>query len=312
MFETYERRRQVAQRAGQKDVFTYNEVPSFLRRQLKIILTDSIGIYGDEYQPFKANGWWQAISEIMEKEIASFPAKSYGSTSYSRAMHFLEGEQDIDRWLSFVELACRVLNNLDDEYSRTRERGAKQAGKSAIEEINTRFRQNGLGYEFAAGEIVRVDNEFVHAEIVKPALALLSESAYEKANEDFRTAHRHYRSGEWKDAIVAANRAFESALKAICHLRSWTFDRSARASDLIKIVVKHGLLPDHLDAGLSAYVAMMKTGLPSVRNDAGGHGASPIDPPVSEHLAGYAINMTAANIVLIARANAELGKKRKK
>jgi hypothetical protein len=315
VFATYERRKLEASRAGRADVFEYGEIQPFLRKQLFIILTSSIGPYDvSGYDPRNANSWWQEIARVLEKEVEGFPEND--DNAYERCMSFLEREQDIDRWLSFVEVAYLVLETVDDENEyETQSRGATQTGHSAIDEINERFRQHGLGYECQSKEIVRVDSKFVHAQMIKPALLILTNDSYQKADDDFRAAHKHYRAGDWQAAIVAANRAFESTLKAICHQRGWPIPSGARAGELIKTVVGNGLLPDYLDAGLTAYVSMLKTGLPGVRNQAGGHGSAPTDPPVMEHLAGYAINLTAANIVLLDRANnsfAKIGKRRRR
>jgi uncharacterized protein DUF7014/HEPN domain-containing protein len=133
----------------------------------------------------------------------------------------------------------------------------------------------------------------------------LAGRGFEKANEDFLVAHRHYREGHGKDAIVAANRAFESTLKAICKLSGWPYPEGARASELVTVVRKNGLFPDHLGNGLDTYVAMMKTGLPSVRNNAGGHGSDPEAPPIPEYLPSYAIHLTAANVLLMLKAHQE-------
>jgi hypothetical protein len=51
----------------------------------------------------------------------------------------------------------------------------------------------------------------------------------------------------------------------------------------------------------------MKTGLPAVRNNAGGHGEDPGAPSVPDYLAAYAIHLTASNILLAAKAHSALG-----
>ena len=43
----------------------------------------------------------------------------------------------------------------------------------AVVELNTRFREHGIGYQFESNKIVRVDSQFLHQEAVKPALQLL-------------------------------------------------------------------------------------------------------------------------------------------
>jgi hypothetical protein len=66
--------------------------------------------------------------------------------------------------------------------------------------------------------------------------------------------------------------------------------------------VKNGLFPEWLDKGITAYVAMISTGLPAVRNHAGAHGTAPGAAPVGAHLARYALHLSAANILLVAEA----------
>jgi uncharacterized protein DUF7014/HEPN domain-containing protein len=144
--------------------------------------------------------------------------------------------------------------------------------------------------------------------VVKPALALLSGKPFEKAQEDFLAAHRHYREGNDKDCVVAAQRSFESTLKAICSNKEWIYQSGDRAPELLALVRKKGLFPDYLDKGFDSYMAMMKTGLPGVRNNAGGHGEAPDAPPVPSYIAAYALHMTASNIVLLVEAMKTLGK----
>jgi hypothetical protein len=42
---------------------------------------------------------------------------------------------------------------------------------------------------------------------------------------------------------------------------------------------------------------MMKSGLPGIRNNSGGHGPAPSDAKVPDYIAAYAIHLSAANIV---------------
>jgi len=168
--------------------------------------------------------------------------------------------------------------------------------------LNGRFREHALGYQYENGELIRVDNQYLHAEVVKPVLRLLTERQFEKANEDFMAAHEHYRHGNHKDCIVAALRAFESTLKAICAAKRWRVRPGDRVSELIKTVRANGLFPDYLGTGFDSYIAMMKTGLPDVRNNAGGHGEAPAAPTVPAYIAGFALHMTATNILLLGEA----------
>ena len=125
----------------------------------------------------------------------------------------------------------------------------------------------------------------------------------EPYQRDNLQAHAHYRSGETKDAITDANNAFESTLKAICDQRQWPYDRGARASDLLKVVRTHGLLPDYLDASFDQLVATLKSGLPKVRNQGGVHGQGAIPRETPDYVAAYALHLAAAKILFLVEAH---------
>ena len=68
--------------------------------------------------------------------------------------------------------------------------------------------------------------------------------------------------------------ALESTLKVICHRRAWQFDAEKdTASSLIDIVFKEGLIPDYLQSQFGALRSVLESGVPTIRNRAGGHGA---------------------------------------
>jgi hypothetical protein len=194
------------------------------------------------------------------------------------------------------ELGAQVI---EDEYDGTSERGAKQTGPEAIAEINSRFEQHAVGYQFENRHIIRVDSKLVHAEVIKPALALLTAPEFAKANDDFMTAHRHYRASEFKDCVTAANRAYESMMKAICDTEHWAYGKGDGAAELVTNLTSQGLFTHAFDRSFTAYVAMLKAGLPAIRNDAGGHGEGLAAAAVTAEIARFAINLTATNILFL-------------
>ena len=214
-------------------------------------------------------------------------------------MNYILSVPDIDDFLSAVELGCVGLCLLNNAYDVPKDRGAQLRAADAIEEINGRFEQHAVGYQFENRQIIRVDSKLTHAEIIKPALVLLTAPEFHKANEDFMAAHRHYRANEFKDCVTAANRAFESMLKAICDTEKWEFGKGDSAAQLVTVVVNNGLFSHNFDKSLNSYVAMLKTGLPSVRNDAGGHGEGLTSAPVTAAIARFAINLTATNMLFL-------------
>jgi hypothetical protein len=157
-----------------------------------------------------------------------------------------------------------------------------------------------LGHQIENREVMRIDSQIFHADVIKPALLLLDIPMFAKANTDFMTAHRHYRGGEYKDCVTAANRAFESTLKAICDVQKWGYASGDNAAQLITKVSENGLFTLGFDKSFTAYVAMMKSGLPEVRNQSGGHGEGIAAVAVTSEIARYALNLTAANILFLA------------
>jgi len=99
--------------------------------------------------------------------------------------------------------------------------------------------------------------------------------------------------------VTAANRAFESMLKAICDTENWTYSRGDRASELITKATNNGLFTHEFGKSFSAYIAMLKSGLPTVRNEAGGHGEGVAAAAVTPQIARFALNLTATNILFL-------------
>ena len=248
-----------------------------------------------------ANHTWEFLDNTMLKEVSGYGGYSekYADT---RCLAFIEKHPNVDECLNLVEFVCQVLGDFEKNANRPEYRGAKQFPRAAIDEINARFLEASVGYQLENGKIVRVDNQYIHAEAVKPALALLSEEGFDKANEDFLEAHEHYRHGRSKECNVAGLRAFESTLKAICAQQDWVYQPDANASELIKVVRKNGLFSKDFGNGLDTYISMMKTGVPTVRNKAGGHGEAPGEPEVPPYLAAYTLHLTASNIVMLVDA----------
>jgi hypothetical protein len=277
-YETYSERKRRLEKAGQPDVYIYHQIPEKLRNQVVHIWNDVLG-EGREPRSYRHYA-------LMEKTIAMAEGRSNlaGNRSIPDACRAWLCSCGTDQAIDIIELSARIISGL--------------GRKDRIEEINYRFQQSAIGFQFEGGRFIKVDDQFVHAEVVKPAIGLLtSDSTYAAAAGEFMTAHQHYREGSNQDAVVAANRAFESTLKAISAKRKWTVEKGARASDLVKAVRQHGLFPAHLDNAFDSYIAMMKSGLPEIRNNSGGHGPAPGDAKVPDYIAAYAIHLSAANIV---------------
>jgi hypothetical protein len=177
--------------------------------------------------------------------------------------------------------------------------------QEAVSRLNECFASNDMGYriEPQSMEIHRLDSDLIHAEVVEPAFNLLRRAGYDRATEHFRNAHRFHRTGYTPNAIAEASNALESVLKEICDANGWKRDKKAAARELILLVLQEGLIPAYNESQLVGFDNLLLA-LPTIRNKepGAGHGAEPNAPDTEDYLAGYAINLAAANIVMLVEA----------
>src|ERR1022692_3609359 len=186
---------------------------------------------------------------------------------------------DVSGALDIVELSFRVIDRIIRDLAPGDAANAKisQSADDAIEELNHRLFEHGVGYQYLEGSLVRVDSQFIHAEAVKPALALLSAPGFEGPEEEFAQVFVHYRHGRHKEAVAEALKAFESNMKAICEARKWTVSPTATAKPLLDVLFAKGLIPSELASHFTGLRSAMESGLPTVsnRNSRHGQGAVP-------------------------------------
>lgn len=309
MYDLYSKRKGRAAKGDEPEVFQYDILPDTLRTQLRQILTAAIGAYrelGEFSSPPNNNEAWEAISSILCRELG-IDSLGRSANPYRGVMQWIE-TSETDAVLDVVELCCRWIARVmtkKRDYDR-QQLAVTQEASEALREVNYRFREAGVGYEFVSGEIIRIDSQLIHAEVVKPALSLLRDPRFRGAEEEFLDAYSHYRSGRPKEAVTSANSAFESTMKAICEIKGWDYAPGSRASDLIKVLRKNNLLPAYLDNSFDQLAATLASGLPQVRNNDGGHGQGATPKETPAYIASYALHLCAANIVLM--VDAALGK----
>jgi hypothetical protein len=104
---------------------------------------------------------------------------------FSALSDFFVSVEEAEKALDVIEISFQCI----DFY--TRDNGYRYhstpsiTADDAIEELNLRFLEHGVGYKYEAGTLIRIDSELVHAEVVKPALNLLRAKEYKGANENF-------------------------------------------------------------------------------------------------------------------------------
>ncbi len=250
------------ERGNQPEVYQYEQLPIEFRRQVVHIWNTPIS----DYEKYLSDELWDSIHGDLIRELGKF--------HIGRDRRAIPSDQ-----LSEMQFP-------DD----------------AINELNHRFREHAIGYQYNSGQIIRVDSGFIHAEVVIPALRLLSSQDFSGAEQEFLIAHEHYRKQKYKEAITNALKAFESTMKTICSKCGWTYDPNACAKDLIKVVFDNKLLPEYLNTQFSTLKSILESGIPTVRNKTSGHGQGEQPTVVPEYLTAYVLHLTASNIVFLMEA----------
>ncbi len=310
IFDTFAKRMKRSRDAGKPVIYKYDELPQPLRVQIAHILRDTISEI--EYGPNpkhigvgRIEEMWRLIHNAVAKERGEFVL---GNKKQHKGYHdlcasFLLQESDFDQVMSLVEIAFEFM---DRRLMIARHDRDRQRIDGAIAELNQRFQEHAVGYQYQAGRIVRVDSQYLHTETVEAAVSLLHDAGFKGPLEEFMKAHEHYRKGNNEDAITRANNAFESTMKAICDKRGWDYGKGkATASPLINTLFDNGLIPSSMQSHFTGLRTTLADGLPTVRNKtegaAHGQGADPVD--VQKHIVSYALHLAATNIVFLIEAH---------
>ena len=313
VFKLFSARRRDQERAGQPDVYQYDTLPKPLRVQIIHIWVSSIGPYDVQDDTF-VNRMWHQIHNAFAREKGQFRLGDDYDDPFVGCQHYLQQASTEDA-LDLIELSFHWVEEvIPQERTKHYQQGngrryadpPAQQPAEAIDELNYRMRDHGVGYQYLSGQMIRIDSQYVHAEAVRPALSLLQGTGFSGPSQEFLKAHEHYRHGRNKEAIAEALKAFESTMKTICAKRRWTLKGTETASQLLAVVFDHGLIPAYLTSHFAALRTTMEAGLPTTRNKTSGHGQGETPVDVPGYLAAYAIHLAATNIVLLVEAHGSL------
>jgi hypothetical protein len=194
-----------------------------------------------------------------------------------------------------------VLDYVDAVFQISASIIEQQGGGDPVEEprrlgaeINKIFEEEGVGYRWTDGRLVRFDAEITHTEAVVPAIAVLANERFGAAGAEFDEAVADFARGAYRDALTNANAALESVLKVL------TGKTSGTAGDLIGEARRQGLIPKPLGASVENLEKLMH-GIPAIRAQEGSsHGLGDRTGLADERLARLILTMTAAVIVFLA------------
>lgn len=295
MYTLYSKRNKDA--SGDPEIYVYDIFPLTFRNQVFYVLSDVLDYFADH----GATDVWNYLHRNYARE---FGVKTLGPNYLSnkeKVEVFVEQSSDID-FLDFLDYSFSILSNLRNAPIYANEQDKNEVITHAFDEINFRFKQHNLGYEFSEETLLRKDNEVLHQNVIKPALKLLIKPGFAGAEQEFLNAFEHRRKGENKDAILDALKAFESTMKAICDGMGYTYNSSkSAAKDLIGILECNGFYPAYMNNHMTSLRTSLESGLPTMRNKNAGHGQGGAVVNISDEFTEYALNLAATNIVLLTK-----------
>jgi hypothetical protein len=316
VFEPLPVRRRNQERQGQPAIYEYDSFPQPFLVQVVQILERAIGSYlatGVGYVVRRSGGYspektWGLINEQVSHEIGEFDLSPNLHRERDKFSSFLTASsRSRDEILLTIEFAFRTIIPLErmskfDQY----EFGVLLSPDEAIEHLNHRLRRHDLGYQFVAGQLIRVDEQFVHAEVVEPAIAALHSAGFEGALNEFLKGHKEYRLGNYKTAMNEAQKAVESTMKAICTTRGWTHPSNPNASQLIKVLLDQGLVPKENESLFNGIRTILESGTPTMRNRMSAHGQGQSVVNLPDYIAAFGLHLAASTIVLLMEAHQAL------
>ncbi|MFI5342719.1 MAG: STM4504/CBY_0614 family protein [Chlamydiales bacterium] len=311
VFSTYSKRQKEI-RGESQEIYIYDVIPKTLKIQIVHIWEDSLGNKDAYYRPgqMRVREYYECIVNMLRKELGVFilpPASKCERIDYrDELIEYFIYEKDIDKVLDVIEFSFNLIDIYvrDSHYQFLQD--AEEIVNQAISELNARFKEHCLGYLFEDRQIIRVDSEFIHTEMVKPALKLLNKPEYAGAQNEFLNACEHYRNGRKKEVLNDCLRAFESLMKAICKKREWSYPSNATASKLIKICISHKLIPLFYQSKLESLQSFFESGIPAIRNKLSGHGQGEAIIEVPDCMVAHALHETASILILFDQAETEL------
>lgn len=314
IFNLFSKRQKIL-RGDSPDVYSYNSLPKALRVQIIHIWSDALGSSEDYYRQYGGRGTnvqfaYKFIVDTLCREYGFFAlptAKEHQERRYLEELaNYLLKVDDIEIQLDIVELSCRCIDKFTRNYEYLRKQNAKEQADNAINELNARFKEHGIGFQFINGEVLRVDSELIHSVAVKPALRLLNEQKYLGAQQEFLSAYEHYRHGRHKEALNDCLKSFESTMKAICEKHKWAYQPNATSKALIKVCFDHDLIPAFWQQQLGSLRSMLESSIPTGRNKLSGHGQGTTPTVIPDYLVAYMLHMTASTLVFLTTAEKTL------
>ena len=144
----------------------------------------------DRHLTKEAYEFWDGFKSVVCRQLGVEILEPGAGNAKEECESFIRKHPSVDKVLGLIELAFRVVEKRSSsDYGPFR---GLHDPDDAIEELNTRFREHALGYEYVNGQIIEKSSEYLHAETTRQALRLLNRPGFEGPEEEFRTAYEDF------------------------------------------------------------------------------------------------------------------------
>lgn len=279
-------------------------IPGTFRNRIIMFINDNF--FETQWGDYRYTLW-----EEIHGRIAYRLGKPQLSKGYSDSK-----PEDLMDYLSVCS-GNEFLDFIEDLFQSSNFHRAKMNEDKIVDTINLFINQDNLGFfltnfvkektkEFSMGRerdvikttqyprVIIKDNQISHALAITPTLEFLENLIFKTANEEFLDALEDYRKGDYGDCLTKCGSAFESVMKIICDKKRWKYKQSDTASTLVKIMIQKTQLDTYFEQILMI-VATLRNRLSK------SHGAGTKPKSVPSHIAQYALNSTAAAILLLVK-----------
>jgi hypothetical protein len=308
IFRTYSKRKR-----GMPDVFTYDKIDKKLKNQIFHIWTDY----------FVQEELSKELIKLVQRKIFETICKEEGKKSLYFNGTFLENSPDsqvenyfdklldTDKILDVIEITFFYISKLEKSVKQQNpDLRISYTSDNAIDELNFRFKENGVGYEFTNEQIIRIDNKLLHKETIQTALELLTDGDYQNANEEFLRAHEHFRFKRNQECLNECLKSFETTMKIVCQKNGWNYKETDTAKPLINNLISNSFFENYHESYLSAFRQLLESNIPTMCNKNSSHGQGIKKITVPNSLANYMLYTTGATINLIVDTQKNLERKK--
>ena len=163
------------------------------------------------------------------------------------------------------------------------------------DEINKVFREHGIPWLLVDGRLVKIDSKQFEQDLKLKTLGEMKELKdacpfYQGAYDELRKAIDFLGRGDYAEAVINAEKSYESVLKVILGSESETEAANGLTKRLLeagKLSLPEGLKPE-------AFQSRVLMSLPIIRNKAAAHGSGATGCELSRPMANLAVNLACA------------------